>query len=319
MSLPVNYDSPLMAKLNYNPINTEQKGPVCKLAALRTCMQLLRPGKYYPLYKNKAPNVELSVRRIAKECGSSQGEVTSPDRLRTIARKLGLEAKPYRFDSLEQMESCIHRAIYEGKPVILFIQVDCDGYRPSSDPEHSRQWYEHAVVVLGYNYPLATLTIHDGSEIKTWGIRAFYDSSCTVLKKRARETFIKLLKLPPEPDFQNKEAFFDKMDTEPMDWTTTDPCIELAETVSCEDYGSDQPCRYHEIDGCLEHGLLEWEKLKELESCGRLVIRQSDQEPGANFHKLLFVVDRLKSDNNGDMNPMQPLKNSFPAEMSGNL
>ena len=298
MSLPVNYATPSMANLNYSHIDTIQKGPVCKLAALRTCMQLLRPGECYPLYKNKAPNVELSVRRIAKECGSSQGEVTSPDRLITIARKLGLEAEPFRFDSLVQMESCIYRAICEGKPVILFIQVDCESYRPSSDPEHSGQWYEHAVVVLGYNYPLTTLTIHDGSEITTWGIRAFYDSSCKVLKKRDGETFIKLLKLPPDPDFQNKEALFDNMCAEPMDWTTTDPCIKVAEIVGCKDYESNQPCRYHEINGCLEHGTLESEELQELESCKRLVIKQSDQEQerDANFHKLLFVVDRLKSD-----------------------
>ncbi|UYM16062.1 C39 family peptidase [Endozoicomonas euniceicola] len=259
-------------------------------------MQLLRPGECYPLYKNKAPNVELSVRRIAKECGSSQGEVTSPERLKAIARKLGLEAEPFHFDSMVQMESCIHRAIYEGKPVILFIQVDCDDYRPSSEPEHRGQWFEHAVVVVGYNYPSATLTIHDGSEVKTWGIRAFYDSSCTVLKKRDGETFIKLLKLPPDPDFQNTEAFFDNMGAEPMDWATTDPCIKVADIVACDDYESDQPCRYHEINGCLKHGKLELKELEELESCKRLVIKQSDQEPGANFHKLLFVVDRLKSD-----------------------
>ena len=313
MSMPVSHAPPVMANLNFRHIDTVQKGPVCKLVALRTCMQLLRPDECYPLFKNKMPNTLISVRSVAKKFGSSQGEVTSPWRLDRIAKELGLEADPRRFDNQELMESDIHSAIDGGKPVIVFAQIDPEDIYPSIKEDFSGQWYEHAAVVLGYNKKLKSFTVHDGQKIQIWGASDLYKSSCKVLEKRARETFVKLLKPLPEEAFHHEESRSGEsrnsvepaspdtenlQDTpEPMDWETSTQCKDLTVTINCPHYRTGQPCRYHEISEFLHSGQLDLDNLAALQNDRRVVIRQSDQEPNGNFHKLLIVIDRADREN----------------------
>ena len=222
MSFPVNSGLPITGSLQLTDIDTFQTGPVCKLAALRTCMKLLHPDDCYPLFKNKMPDTPLSVRSIAKKLGSSQGEVTSPCRLVKIAQQLGLEAEPKRFDNQAQMESYIHRAIDEGKPVIVFVPIDPEDTYPSSNDKFSAQCYEHASVVLAYNKTLRSFNVHDGCKLQIWGASDLYKSSCCVLKERAQETFIKLLKLRPQETSQHSEGHSERCSDEGQNVVKTD-------------------------------------------------------------------------------------------------
>ena len=146
-----------------------------------------------PTYKRNNPTA-ISVRKIAKSCGSVVGEITSLDQFIEIAKKIGLNAKIFEYESIELFKELLEKAFKENSVAILFIQYDGVGQPALPGSQQSwHQYYEHAVVAVGWGesseQDKPSLKLINYDSIKTWDLQDTYSSTSMVSKQRTHEFF----------------------------------------------------------------------------------------------------------------------------------
>ena len=129
-----------------------QRGPQCKVHALSTVHHLLCECGNYPTYKNGNGEM-ISMRKIAKSCGSVVGEITSLSILAQIGEVVGLKVDLLEYADEDSFSILLDSAFKLKAMVIVFIQINWDDRYvadPEDDEEYKRQCYEHAVVAMGW-------------------------------------------------------------------------------------------------------------------------------------------------------------------------
>ncbi|MDP1548070.1 MAG: hypothetical protein Q8L87_18825, partial [Anaerolineales bacterium] len=136
-------------KIPVKPI--AQVGSICKTAAVANVVQYRakREGvKFTPLRSNNRPR--HSIRQLAKELGSAQGEILEFARWQALAAK-GFDTSVVEFkDSFTRFFDTILGALTkEHLPLIAFALNQNTGL-PDPNP-HNPNTQEHAAVITGYN------------------------------------------------------------------------------------------------------------------------------------------------------------------------
>lgn len=177
-------------------LHTElQRGETCKLKALSVAIKHLAESFKHPypaLYKNKTH--PTSLRQIAKELGSVQGEVYSLELLKKVCHKAGFESESYQSLNTDEYILHLEMLIDKNNAPIVFYDASLDGSR-FGFPAIGDGNNEHAGVVVGYykNEEDETHFI-----VSIWNSYFDFDgmelalSACHSLKdKRIPETFAK--------------------------------------------------------------------------------------------------------------------------------
>ncbi|MDI1351736.1 MAG: hypothetical protein PSV35_03050 [bacterium] len=130
----------------------DQRGETCKLKALSEAIQhtaLQYKSSQLPIYKGRNNKYSKSLRQLAKELGSVQGEVYSLEMLQAICSRSGYESEvysPFNPDEyIRQLEMLIDANLAPMVFYDLCLDQDRFGLPTIGDGKN-----EHAGVILGY-------------------------------------------------------------------------------------------------------------------------------------------------------------------------
>lgn len=167
-----------------------QTGHNCKTTAIAAVDQYFASQLgFEPIPLHKKMSHVISVRELAKEKGSIQGELLDVCQFTEIFADIGYETELVDFHGdYDSFKKNITDNISEGNLLVACFAVDLATGNPTNQYIHDRP-NEHAAVIHGFDKDAETLTMTHWDKQRTTSMRDFYHSSMKLPKERKPEYY----------------------------------------------------------------------------------------------------------------------------------
>lgn len=191
----------------------EQTGHICKITALanvdnyysqhysvenipsRKNKKLIYPNELNQHTKSK--DASISVRELAKNYDSVQGEILRFEDLKKIANDMGYSTNTISPKSPKDFSFQVTDQLLKGKPLVAFFAVEKNDDELFGLPTPLFDNNEHACLIVGVNTKNETIVIaHWGMILEGIPIDIFFNSMCALPSTRQQEFYIKTGQTP---------------------------------------------------------------------------------------------------------------------------
>ncbi len=194
----------------------QQVGSICKIAAIANVESYYSQCLYYPpmpLHARKLPL--MSIRKLAKQFGSVQGEILEFQRWQQLLDVLGFESEVERFnnDDIQRFIIVIQRALQHNHLPLIVFAVD----KPTGHPDAYSadiESHEHAAVIIGYNVFKDELTIAHWGNIYNVDLVSLFNANQALPTTRRPEYYKKNLAYNQSNKFYEHKYLVDEKPSE---------------------------------------------------------------------------------------------------------
>jgi hypothetical protein len=177
------------------PISLEpvaQMGSICKITAIATVEQhFAKQLKFPAIPLHKMGQATASIRKLAKQFGSAQGEILEFNRWQQTLTALGYDTQAIDFsDDFNLFLQEVLNALQQGNLPLIAFAVEQSSGQPHTRPENPQE-REHAAIITGYNPQTDQFTLVHWGTTRQVDALSLFNSNQQLASTREIERYAK--------------------------------------------------------------------------------------------------------------------------------